>query len=217
VTGPADPKTPEQKRREAANKLAIAAFVLALVLAGVFVLSGDSLSATKTTVVTNSKVPKVAGSTNKTTVVKRIPGTPTETTKTTERVGPTAAKPESVTSTTETAAPSFLERALGDGGLDVLRLGVILLAAFLAAAVAQRLALGEFHVKIGTFELGAVAGGATAAADAVEKKLSTKLTEQAEHQKQDSLLVKDALRQAIEELRRLEQRLDRLKSDNQLR
>ena len=60
---------------------------------------------------------------------------------------------ESTETTEEEADDSFLERSLADGGLLLLRLGLIALAAFLAGAVVQRTLLGEFAVKAGPIEL----------------------------------------------------------------
>jgi hypothetical protein len=204
-----------------ANLIGFAAFVFALIIAGFVLSGGKDLSATKTTMVTTPAVPEVAGTTTKTTAVKKAAGQVTETTTTTERQPATPATPEQVTTTAETAAPTFLERALGDGGINVMRLGVILLLAFLAAALIQRVALGNYQVKLGTFELAAVATDAADAASAAATKVRTdlekKLAEQGAQEAQADALTKERLIATIEELQRLQGRVDRLKSDNSLR
>jgi hypothetical protein len=55
--------------------------------------------------------------------------------------------------TTSEAERSFAERSLASGGLLLLRLGAVAVAAFLAGAVVQRAILGRFDVKLGPFEL----------------------------------------------------------------
>ncbi len=64
------------------------------------------------------------------------------------------------------ASQSLLERGLARGGLLFLRLGVVLLAAFLAGAFVQRFVLGEFAVEVGGLKLPALADQA---ATSVEK------------------------------------------------
>lgn len=55
--------------------------------------------------------------------------------------------------TTREVERSFAERGLAVGGLLLLRLGIVVLAAFLAGAVVQRTLLGEFAVKLGPIEI----------------------------------------------------------------
>ena len=57
--------------------------------------------------------------------------------------------------TTEEESRSFFERIGGKTGQIMLLLAVIVLAAFLAAALAQRLLLGDYSIKLGGFELAA--------------------------------------------------------------
>jgi hypothetical protein len=54
---------------------------------------------------------------------------------------------------TSTPNPNFTERALGQGGLWLLRLFLVLLAAFFAGAAVQRALLGNFAFKAGAFEV----------------------------------------------------------------
>jgi hypothetical protein len=56
------------------------------------------------------------------------------------------------TTTTE-AERSFVERSLAAGGLVLLRVGAVALAAFIAGAVVQRAILGRFDLKLGPLEL----------------------------------------------------------------
>lgn len=55
--------------------------------------------------------------------------------------------------TTSPASPSLAERSLGDGGLLLLRIGVVALASFLAGAVVQRTILARFDLKVGGIEI----------------------------------------------------------------
>jgi hypothetical protein len=61
-----------------------------------------------------------------------------------------------ITTTTEEAPGSFVERGLASGGLLLLRLAIVAAAVFLAGAVIQRLYLAEFALKLGGFELPAL-------------------------------------------------------------
>lgn len=86
------------------------------------------------------------------------------------------------TETTETSSPasdSTFERAIAGGGLFFLRLGLVVLAAFLAGAVVQRVWLGSYGIKIGVLELGDVPEAVEASTEAV-KKLENWIVEQIE-------------------------------------
>jgi hypothetical protein len=77
-----------------------------------------------------------------------------------------------VTTTRQPGEASVVERTLGEGGLLIGRVALAVLAAFLAGAIAQRVALGHYAVKIGTLELGelpAVAGDLKTALEEVTK------------------------------------------------
>jgi DNA-binding XRE family transcriptional regulator len=50
--------------------------------------------------------------------------------------------------TTRKQSTSFAERGLGKGGLLMLRLGLVALVAFLAAAVLQRIVLGSYGMRV---------------------------------------------------------------------
>jgi hypothetical protein len=78
-------------------------------------------------------------------------GTTTKTVTTT--VGNETTKTET---TTSPSAQSLLDRGLATGGLLLLRLGIVALAAFLAGAVVQRIKLGDFALKLGPLELPAL-------------------------------------------------------------
>jgi hypothetical protein len=61
--------------------------------------------------------------------------------------------------TTEEGSRSFAERVLGESGLALLQVAVILLAAFLAAAFVQRVLIGDYALKIGPIDIGAAQEG----------------------------------------------------------
>ena len=75
--------------------------------------------------------------------------------KTTKQVEvPVGAPSSKRTETVENSSRSFVERALGESGLILLQLAVILLASFMAGAFTQRVLVGEFALKVGgIFEL----------------------------------------------------------------
>lgn len=53
------------------------------------------------------------------------------------------------TTTVEEGSRSFFERALGESGLIGLQAAIVVLAAFLGAALTQRALVGDFSVKVG--------------------------------------------------------------------
>ena len=65
-----------------------------------------------------------------------------------------------VTRVTKDASDSMLTRGLSAGGLLLVRVGIVVLVAFLAGALVQRLLLGEFAVKVGPLEVPALADAA---------------------------------------------------------
>ena len=73
------------------------------------------------------------------------------------------------TTTTGEAAGSFFERALAASGLLFLRLGLLLVAAFLAGAIVQRTLLGRFAFKLGPVEVPDLPQAAEASRDAINK------------------------------------------------
>jgi hypothetical protein len=69
---------------------------------------------------------------------------------------------------TKEASRSFVERSLAAGGLLFLRIGVVVLAAFFAGALVQRMILGNYALKVGPVELPELARAAAASAQAVD-------------------------------------------------
>jgi hypothetical protein len=59
----------------------------------------------------------------------------------------------SIFETERDADQSFVERAFAEGGLLLLRVGIVALAAFLAGAVVQRTLLSDFALKVGPVEV----------------------------------------------------------------
>lgn len=74
---------------------------------------------------------------------------------------------ETVTETTSDASRTFLEKSLAAGGLLLLRLGIVALAAFLAGAVVQRILLANFALKLGPLEVPEIKRAAAASEDAL--------------------------------------------------
>ena len=155
------------------TRIDIAAGIAAVVVAftgGALILNDPDLSGPETTTtVTREAVERSPGTTKRTTVVTRRGGETTRQT-TTEVVGPSPAKPAETTKTTEEGQRTFPERVLGDGGMVVLQIAAVLLAAFLAGAMLQRVLLGHYGgFKLGSFELTAVERASTQLEEAVRK------------------------------------------------
>lgn len=120
---------------------------------------------------TTTRVEKTAGSqTDKpkvaTTVTGRAAGDSAgggATTTVTERAGIAT----EVTKTTAEADLSLIERGLGTGGLLLLRLGLVAMAAFLAGAVIQRTILGRFAIELGPVKVPELSETAEAAQGAI--------------------------------------------------
>jgi uncharacterized membrane protein YraQ (UPF0718 family) len=169
--------------------LVAAAVIFAL---GVMKIAGDSrvLDPEATTTVTTGAAPETPAATKVTKEVVQQRGTRTKTTTTTERQPAVPAQPEKTVTTTEKGERTFLERILGDGGLLVLQLGAVLLAAFLAAAILHRIILAQYAVKFGALELPAVAVDATA--DALEA-LGSKIEELEEKRRDGAADVREDL------------------------
>jgi DNA-binding XRE family transcriptional regulator len=75
---------------------------------------------------------------------------PFEVGTTTQRVvKQSAGKPTERTTTRKEASASLPERVLGNSGLLLLRVSLVALAAFLAAAVLQRVILGDYALRVG--------------------------------------------------------------------
>jgi hypothetical protein len=85
-----------------------------------------------------------------------------------------------VTTTIEQGSRSFTERALGKSGLALLQFGVIILAAFLAAAFVQRVLIGDYALKIGPLDLGAAQESKEDTTMDLTAKLTSAVTKQAE-------------------------------------
>jgi hypothetical protein len=69
---------------------------------------------------------------------------------TTTRIERSAAgRPKTVQTTTADARESIFDRTLAAGGLLLLRLGLVAIAAFLSAALVQRAILANFEIRAG--------------------------------------------------------------------
>jgi hypothetical protein len=153
---------------------ALAAFVVFLVvLAGWAAIGSDWTikdPSTTTTVVT-AAVAKGEGTQKTTTVTTRDRGRPTRTVTTIESAPGAAAQPRKTVTTTVAGGKGVLERVFGAGGLIILRLGAIVLVAFLAGALVQRMLLGQYAIKVGPLELPAIADKAAEGLAGLSKKI----------------------------------------------
>lgn len=105
------------------------------------------------------------------------PFEPSTTTTTVVTVSPEG---KTTKTTTAEASRSFVERSLASGGLLLLRIGIVALAAFLAGAVVQRTILGRFDMKLGPLEVPALAQKAAEASDQALEEVKAELGRQVE-------------------------------------
>jgi hypothetical protein len=148
----------EKNRRRLADVLAITAFVVVLVFSLIILVVpaarhwsavwDNDPFAPRTTTTTVTKVTGGFKGDRPAVVTTRGGGAAAKTVTT--RNGRATER----TVTTAPADESFTERALGESGLLIGRIALAVLAAFLAGAIVQRVVLGHYAVKVGTFELG---------------------------------------------------------------
>ena len=191
----------------------------AILIVGIVVISHDGgiLEPKSTTTVTKEATEATPATVKKSVVVTRKRGEPATRTKTLEFLPGTPEQPRSVTTTNEAGERTFVERVLGDVGLVLLQGAVILLAAFLGAAVIQRMIMGEYGgVEIGAFKLGDIAAASTAGIAELGGELK-KLREEAataedlkkldDARRDDTAAVKDDLALAYKRMDLIEKRL----------
>jgi hypothetical protein len=182
-----------------------AVVALAITTAGVVVIASDSdvLGPTSKTTVTKS-AQSAAPKTRKTTVVEsRERGRAKSRTRTVETQPGKSAQPQEVTTTRQEGERTFLERVLGDVGIVVLQLGVVILAAFVGAALVQRIIVGEYAVEIGSFKLSQLANTSLTALESLRREL-TKVNRA---RVQDAARTKDDLAAAYRRMDLIEKRL----------
>ena len=142
--------------RRTADIIALTVAVIVAIAALLLMDVGADVDApSTTTTVTKDAVAESESSTTTTTVTPAAQGGAQGQTTVLEKTNP--ARPSETTTTKTMGERSFLERVLGNNGVVVLQLGAVLLAAFAAGAVTQRVLLGEYGFKLGTFELSAIA------------------------------------------------------------
>jgi hypothetical protein len=136
----------------------------AVLFIGLRGISGDADIDAPQTITTVEKGAAAATPTvtNKTTVIGRAPGQEPTRTTTTQVQGGRPERPRATVTTTTDGERTTLERILGDGGVSILQIALVVLAAFLAAAVAQRVLVAQYGgFKIGGVELGSIADAST--------------------------------------------------------
>lgn len=156
-----------------ATALALGAAVLAFAGFATFIVTsaGGPGNPKATTTVTESGKPRPRATHKRTLEITRGPDGATR--KITRiREGPPAGQPKKTTSTVEEGERTFLERILGEGGLQILQWALALFGAFLVGALVQKVLLGDYSIKIGSLE---IAAAAKASAKGLEE-LNAKLT-----------------------------------------
>jgi hypothetical protein len=200
--------------RDHANGLALIAALIAL---GGFIwlvidAEGGLEDNRATTTVTESAKPAGPPTVETTEEVQKGPKGNTETKKTVEK-GATPEQPASTKTTVEKGERTFLERILGDQGLDILRWALAFLGALLVGAFVQKILLADFSIKFGGLELNSVTQASAKALKELETQLQREIGEvDAESSKRDLRLLEDLqiahhklelTGQEIAELRRL--------------
>jgi Sec-independent protein translocase protein TatA len=209
--------------RTIADGIAVLAFFV-IASIGAATIEGDKEIAAPTTVttVTNERVAGTAKTRTKTTKdVTRTGNRPTTTKTTTVTRGPTPAKPAETKVTTEDGERSFVERVLGEGGLTILQFAIVVAAAFLAAAILQRVLVGEYGgFEFGSFKLSSVARTSATGLKELRDDLDKLTASLKEHAAEsDSKLkgteadLKADLAIAYKRIDLIDKRLDRLNSD----
>jgi len=125
---------------DGANAAALLVFVAAFVA---LTIAGWSTG----TLLTGASAPTAQTSVVERTTTNQADATPPVTTTTTE-----------ITRTTTTVVPDLLSRVIDGPTFWVLRLGVITVAAFIAAAVVQRVLLGRYEFKFWMLEVPSITG-----------------------------------------------------------
>jgi hypothetical protein len=180
--------------RKTANLVALVTFVGVFLVGAFLVARHESIdSPGTTTTVTKAAVSAPPGQTQTTKEV--VTGTDGKKKTTVKTVSPNA--PKSTTTTTVSGGKSFTERVVGDDGLVFLLLGLVLLAAFVAAAATQRVLVGQYAFKFGGLEIGDLAD---ASAESIEQ-LKAKLTEVQEGAAKDVKKLRAQINRALGESR----------------
>jgi hypothetical protein len=187
--------------RATANAVAAVIFFVALVC-GAFVLGRNHRVERPTTVtsVTKSAAAAVASS-QKVIEVIHEHGKKLKTTTTTTKAA-TPATPKSHEVTSVHGGRSFAERILGNTGLVLVRVGLLLLAAFIAAATIQRVLVGQYGgLKVGSIDIAELT-------DESVGKLGAAMTKLQEESA-------STLKSTKDEITELQARLERLSGDSQ--
>jgi hypothetical protein len=160
------------KRRVVADVLAVTVAV-AIFVTGVVLLVGDGdvTGPTSETTVVKERATPVPGA-RKETVTRPRAGQESGRSITVETQSRTGGAPRQTTVTTQAGERSLLERVLGDSGLVVLQIGVILLAAFVGGAVVQRIVIGDFSgIELGNLKLAALADASEKSTDKLKAEV----------------------------------------------
>jgi hypothetical protein len=156
---------------------------------------GRDLEAPSSTTTVQKNAVEASDSSRTTTTV--APGGAGEQGRTTTVEKTNPARPAETTTTEETGERSFLERVLGDNGVVVLQIGAVLLASFAAGAVTQRVLLGEYGFKLGTFELSSIAGASSEALEKLKQQVAAEI-ERVEREADEDLARIDASRRDVD-------------------
>lgn len=172
-----------------------------MIVAGVLVLDLGTVDDAKET--TRVAMPATAAkppATKRTKTVVRAPGRKVTVRRSAETTPRQPALPRTVARTTKTAQRSAVERLLGDDGIVLPQYGVLLLAAFIAAAAMQRALVGRYGIKLAGLELAEIG---ESAADGLEELRNKLAASDAKHLEADAKL-KEQLIVALQHVAYLE-------------
>jgi hypothetical protein len=155
--------------RGTANILSAVLVVLVAGIGVVKVLCDSRVTAPQsTTTVTSGATPAVPASRKITVATARKDTGGVSRTTTVERQSGSPKRGPQTTTTTQAGERTFVERALGDGGLVAIQIGAALLVAFLAGALLQKVLLGDYSIKLGSLELAVIADASANLTEAVQ-------------------------------------------------
>lgn len=135
--------------------------------------------------------------------------TVTDTTKTT--TGPQGTAVEQ-THVTTTSAPSIWERYLAEGRLEiVVRLAFILLAAFLAAAMVQKVVLGQYAITLPFVTIPGISEAVASSAKGLDdlQKTVSKQSDDVKYALREAASALEASAQALRQVKELRRRVRR--------
>jgi hypothetical protein len=196
-----------------ATSLALVAAIIAFVASAFLIVSsaGGPGSPTATTTVTQSGRSRQRPVQKRTLEITRGPDGKARTI-TRVREGEPPASPKKTTTTVEEGERTFIERILGDGGLQILQWALALVGAFLVGALVQKILLGDYSFKFGSLEIAATAAASAKGLEDLNTSLSAKVTAVETANAEGEVKMLENLEIAYRRIELLEEEIQDLKS-----